>query len=103
MFRENYNQTDGQKERPANTRSNIDKVRPANTAKLSTINRQDSHNEEVGKIQPVNTMQLSTVRRNFRLNSPCTHSAIDNARQANGVMLNATLIAQSRNSQLFRD
>ena len=33
MFRE---KSDRQTDRPANTRQNIDKVRPANTAKLST-------------------------------------------------------------------
>ena len=33
MFTE---KSDGQTDRPANTRQNIDKVRPANTAKLST-------------------------------------------------------------------
>ena len=44
----------------------------------------------------------ATIQRKYRLNSPYTYSAIDNARQANSVMLNATLIAQCENSQLFR-
>jgi len=68
------------------------------------IYRQNSHDEEVDKVQPVNTMQLSTeLRRNYRLNSPCKCNAVDNARQANSVMLNAAAIAQSENSQLSRD
>ena len=53
-------QSDRQTKFALQTRQNIDKVRPANTAKLSTINRQKSHDEEVDKVQPVNTMQQST-------------------------------------------
>ena len=57
MYRE---KSDRRTDRPANTRQNIDKVRPANTAKLSTIYRQNSHDEEVDKVHPANAMQLST-------------------------------------------
>ena len=79
---------------PANTRQNIDKVRPANTAKLST-NKSTKFARRRSRLS--STCQynatIDKVRRNFRLNSPCKCNAIDNARQANSVMLNATLIA----------
>jgi len=73
-----------QTDRPANTAENIDKVRPANTAKLST------------------NISTKFARRRCRQSSPCKCDAIDNARQSNSVMVNETLIAQSQNSKLFR-
>ena len=44
----------------------------------------------------------ATIQRKYRLNSPCKCNAIDNARQSDSAMVNATPIAQSQNSQLFR-
>ena len=50
-----------QTDRPANTAENIDKVRPANTAKYRQLYRRISHDEDIDKVRLANTMQLSTI------------------------------------------
>ena len=82
--------------RPANTAENIDKVRTTNISTKFARRRcrQSSpckHDATIDKVQ-----------RKYRLNSPCKCNAISNARQSDSAMVNATPIAQSQNSKLFR-
>ena len=80
-----------------------DKVRPANTEKLSTnistkFARRRSRQSSPCKCNAT----IDKVQRNYRLNSPCKCNAIDNARPSDSATVNAALITQSQNSKLFR-
>ena len=117
MYRENYSQSTRKKHQPNSkcSQKTIDgqtQFALQTHDKISTkfalqtrqnyrqIYRQNSHDEE--SRQSSTCKYNATIQRKYRLKSPCKCNAIDNARQSDRAMVNATLITQQQNSQLFR-